>query len=360
MTINRRLRFLIVPALLVAWCTTAAGAARSPLAPDFLMRDAATIIESAHITEPDQQEVVLELIRDYDAQCHKRRAALNEVIQVAPESGSESDVVIAPLAATQRFLDGKAEDTKWLAESLRLVLTEQQLEGFESALRVIGRRRTLPQVEPPIGRIDLIDFVSTQLHLEPTDWTPEVRAILDDWELRVAAAMTELELFDVTKGVPFRVMAQQGDWEGALAWREAWLHHHLRVRDVTRAAAASLMPHLSSSDASLIDDQVVLGGRTFNSRTARLASAALKGNPTAEEAEAVRLLLAGYQAEVEPTRRALIEAQLEAEGLQHLAPLKRKLGVPCDWERLQQKQVDLLTGLKEVDDRWAERFEASN
>ncbi|MDP7029224.1 MAG: hypothetical protein QF733_03285 [Phycisphaerales bacterium] len=351
-----RIGILTLPALIMPLAHPAAARGDSPLAPDFLLQDAAIIIESAGVSEPDQQEVILQLLHDYDAQCEARRDMLDQAIRAAPQQGSEAGVVLGPLAATRAYLAQKAEDTQWLTDSLQLILTEAQLEGFEQALRTISRRRGLPQVEPPIGQIDLAELLRSRWQEDRDRWTPQVREILARWELDIAKSLADLESFDVSKGVPFRVMVQQEDWEGALAWRETWLKHHLGIRDLTRAAAMNLLPHLSDADAAFIEQEVVYGGRTFNSRTARLAGEAIERAATSADAQQARDILRQFQAEAEPTRRALIEAQLAAEGLQHLAPLQRRLGRPSKWEQMQQRQVELLTTLRAIDDRWADQL----
>ena len=330
--------------------------AGSSLAPDYLTRHAALIIEEVDIDDLAQQEIILQLIDDYDVKCRRSRDTLAAKIRNLPRSGIDNKTMLESLAATEAFLQKKADDSLWLRDNIRLILTPEQQPKFQSALRRITRQRLIPKGSVPGANVDLIISLSNTADGRSAMQLSEVIEILNKWSLDIDQALSDREAFDVSNGIAFRTLIEEERWQDALDWRTAWLASHLRVRDVTIQATRDLLPFLDSSSARQLSIDVLQGGVNGRSRFLQLAENRLTNG--SDYSEEILDATSEFNRTLKPLWEQLIELQLAVAGLQHLRPLQYRLGNRSDMDEIESEVLNIMLEIRRIDDQYIAYLES--
>lgn len=328
----------------------------SSLAPDFLTRHGAVIIEDVGIKDVSQQAIILQLIDDYDAMCAQSRSSLAKRIRNLPRSGIDNRIILESFSVTKDFLEQKHVEALWLRDNIQLILTDEQQPRFQSALRRITRQRLLPKGGVPGANIDLIVALQSTPGGHEAMQLQEVNDTLDAWILDIDAALSDREAFDVSNGIAFRTLITEERWQDALDWRTAWLQSHLRVRDITIQAAREVLPFLDGPSADQLSIAAIQGGANLQSKAQALASRLLE-QETIHDTD-IREAVVELRTALRPLKDQLIELQLATAGLHHLRPLRHRLGVESEMEKLESKQVEVLIEIRRVDDMFITYFES--
>ncbi len=318
----------------------------STLSPDYLTRHAALIIEQVQVVDRSQQQIILQLLDDYDALCIANRDALSQDLGSFPTTGDIDQAVLQSQRATRRYIEEKSEHSKWLRENLRIILTAEQLPKFESTLRQINRDRLLPRGAIPVADTDLI----TLLNGAAVPRTPEINAILEQWALDIEQALAARESFDASNGLAFREMIAREQWREALNWRRSWLDSHRRVRDITIGASRDLMPLLDPTEAALLQREVLSGGINIKHDTIEAVNRALAASSPVEQN--LIEVLEEFLSHIRPLEERLISLRLAAAGFQHLRSLETRLGEPVTLEPLDREALEVLHAIRQLDERY--------
>jgi len=328
----------------------------SSLAPNFLTRHAAVIIEDVGIKDVSQQAIILQLIDDYDAMCAQSRSSLAKRIRNLPRSDIDNRIMLESFSMTKDFLEQKHSEALWLRDNIQLILTDEQQPRFQSALRRITRQRLLPKGGVPGANVDLVVALQSTPGGHEALQLQEVKDTLDTWTLDIDVALSDREAFDVSNGIAFRTLITEERWQDALDWRTAWLQSHLRVRDITIQAAREILPFLDLSSANQLSIAAIQGGLDLQSKAEALAGILLE-QKTIHDVD-IRKAVVELRNALRPLEDQLIELRLATAGLHHLRPLRRRLGVESEMEKLEAKQVEVIIEFRRVDDEFVAYFES--
>ena len=327
----------------------------SSLAPNYLTRHGAVIIEDVGIMNVSQQAIILQLIDDYDAMCAQSRSSLAERIRNLPHSGVDNRIILESFSMTTDFLERKHIESLWLRDNIQLILTDEQQPRFQSSLRRITRQRLLPKGDVPGANIDLIVALQSTQGGREAMQLQEVKDTLDAWILDIDAALSDREAFDVSNGIAFRRLITDERWRDALDWRTAWLQAHLRVRDITIHATRKVLPFLDRPSADQLSISVIQGGVNLQSKAQALADSLLE-QETIHDAD-IQKAIAELRTALRPLEDKLINLRLATAGLHHLQPLRRRLGVESEMKKLEAKQVEVIIEIQRVDNAFIAYFE---
>ena len=328
----------------------------SSLAPNFLTRHGAIIIEDVGIQDVSQQAIILQLIDDYDAMCVQSRSSLTKRIRNLPRSGIDNRIILESFSVTKDFLEQKHIEALWLHDNIQMILTDEQQPRFQSSLRRITRQRLLPKGGVPGANIDLVDAVQSTSGGHDALQIQEVKNILDAWIIDIDVALSDREAFDVSNGLAFRALITEERWQDALDWRTAWLQSHLRVRDITIQAAREILPFLDLASTHQLSTAVLQGGITLPSKAEALAGVLLE-QETMHDVD-IREAVVELKNTLQPLRDQLIELQLATAGLHHLRPLRQRLGVGSEMDNLEDKKIEILIEFRRVDDEFVAFLES--
>jgi hypothetical protein len=323
------------------WTNPAAG--QKP--PDYATRDLSVILETLGITDTDRQQILHELLADYDASYRHLASTLKADLAAIHTDTIGIQRVVQGLARTEIFLHQRASLTTILETNIEVVLAEVELADWSRLIGDLRRQRLLPQSRLIAENLNVAQLVSDQLPNLSGLRSQEIEELVGEWKADVDAAILRREPLTISGNVLYRRLINEERYREAYDVMTALLDARADLREINLTAASAIGGLLSTEQAIEWRQSVrtAMGQPPLNHRVAaawrRLEThSECRDEASLHPAESLKM----FEMDTLGLADELLAIRIQTEEFVIRSPMAHRVGIQMDRSSLDNAYIGLL------------------